>query len=50
MWGLIKEYIQYLRREKKWWLLPLVILLVVFGAILTFASASGLGWAIYPFM
>ncbi len=50
MWQLLKEYLQYLGREKKWWLIPLVILLVILGALLVFGSASGLGWAIYPFM
>lgn len=50
MWRLLAEFLQYLRREKKWWLIPLVILLVGLGALLIFGSTTGLGWAIYPFM
>jgi hypothetical protein len=50
MWNLLKEFLQYLVREKKWWLIPLVVILILIGAVLIFASASGLGWAIYPFM
>jgi hypothetical protein len=50
MWRLLKEFMHYLREEKKWWLYPLVIMLVTLGALLIFGSSSGLGWAIYPFM
>jgi TctA family transporter len=50
MWRLLKEFMHYLREEKKWWLYPLVIMLVLLGALLIFGSSSGLGWAIYPFM
>ena len=50
MWILLKEFVHYLRMEKKWWLIPLVAMLVGLGALLIFGSSSGLGWAIYPFM
>jgi hypothetical protein len=50
MWSLLKEFLSYLKAEKKWWLIPLVVMLVGFGALLVFGSSSGLGWAIYPFM
>jgi hypothetical protein len=50
MWNLLKEFLQHLSREKKWWLIPLVMVLVGLGALLVFGSATGLGWAIYPFM
>lgn len=50
MWSLLKEFCQFLRQEKKWWLAPLVFLLVGLGALLVFSSSSGLAWALYPFM
>lgn len=50
MWALLKEFLQFLRQEKKWWLAPLVIVLVALGALLIFGSSSGIAWAIYPFM
>jgi len=50
MWLLLKEFFHYLREEKKWWLYPLVFMLLGLGALLVFGSSSGLGWAIYPFM
>jgi hypothetical protein len=50
MWALAKEFLQFLRQEKKWWLVPLVIVLLALAAILVFGSSSGIAWAIYPFM
>ncbi|MBI5692621.1 MAG: hypothetical protein HZC55_21280 [Verrucomicrobia bacterium] len=50
MWQLLKEFLTYLGQEKKWWLIPLVVVLLGLGALLIFGSSSGLGWAIYPFM
>jgi hypothetical protein len=50
MWQLIKEYFQYVSGEKKWWLIPLVALLLLIGVVLVFGTTTGLGWAIYPFM
>lgn len=50
MWRLLKEFLTYLGQEKKWWLVPLVAILILMGALFVFASSSGLGWAIYPFM
>ncbi|MCP5523078.1 MAG: hypothetical protein H7A46_16200 [Verrucomicrobiales bacterium] len=49
MWSLFKEFAEFLRREKKWWLWPLAVVLLLLGALLVFASSSGL-WALYPFM
>jgi hypothetical protein len=49
MWRVLKEFLLFARQEKKWWLVPLVVLLVLLGAILIFASSSGIAWALYPF-
>ena len=32
MWQLFKEFLLFLRQEKKWWLVPLVVLLLLIGA------------------
>ena len=50
MWQLVKEFVRYIRQEKKWWLVPLVVVLLALGALLIFGSSSGLAWALYPFM
>jgi hypothetical protein len=49
MWRLFKEFLLFARQEKKWWLIPLITVLLILGAILIFASSSGIAWALYPF-
>ena len=50
MWSLFKEFLRFSRKEKKWWLFPLVFVLLILGAILVFAASSGIAWALYPFL
>jgi hypothetical protein len=50
MWDLAKEFGRFLRQEKKWWLLPLVIALIVIGALVVFTSSSALAPFLYPFL
>ncbi|HEV2454804.1 MAG TPA: DUF5989 family protein [Verrucomicrobiae bacterium] len=50
MWALLKEFLAFSRREKKWWLIPLITLLLLLGIILIFTASSGIVWALYPFL
>lgn len=50
MWQLAKEFLLFLRQEKKWWLWPLVIVLLLLGALIVFSSGSVLAPLMYPFM
>ncbi len=45
--GVLGDLFAFLWRNKQWWLIPLVVVLVGFGLLLVFASASGLGPFIY---
>jgi len=45
--GIIGELIEFLWKNKKWWLIPMVLVLVLFGMLLVFASASGIAPFIY---
>ena len=47
---LLKEFLQFLKQEKKWWLVPLVVILVLIGALIVFTSGSVLGPLMYPFI
>jgi hypothetical protein len=47
MWSLFKEFLNFSKKEKKWWLNPLVTILLLLGAILIFAASSGIAWALY---
>jgi hypothetical protein len=50
MWQVLKEFLVFLRQEKKWWLLPLVVLLLAIGAVIVFTSSSILAPFLYPFL
>jgi uncharacterized membrane protein HdeD (DUF308 family) len=50
MWQLAKELWQFLKQEKKWWLIPLVGVLLLLAAVLVFSSSSALAPFMYPFM
>jgi hypothetical protein len=45
--GIVGELFGFLWRNKKWWLIPMVSVLVVFGLLLVFGTTSGLGPLIY---
>ena len=41
------ELLGFLWQRKLWWLIPMITLLLIFGLLLIFASASGIGPFIY---
>tara|TARA_Y100001968_G_C19169032_1_gene624704 strand:- start:333 stop:491 length:159 start_codon:yes stop_codon:yes gene_type:complete len=43
----LKEFIEFLKIRKKWWLIPIVLALFVLGAILIFAEGSAVAPFIY---
>jgi hypothetical protein len=45
--GLFSEFWAYLKVRKKWWLVPLVVVMVVVGTLLVFAKGSVLAPLIY---
>lgn len=45
--SIVGEFWQYLKIRKKWWLLPIVLFLLVFGAVLVFAEGSAIAPFIY---
>lgn len=50
VWRLFKEFLVFVRQEKKWWLVPLAAILLAIGALVVFASGSALAPFIYPFL
>ena len=50
MWPLIKEFLGFLKQEKIWWLIPLILILLLLGVVLVFTASSGIAWALYPFL
>ncbi len=47
MIDLLKELWRFLRVRKKWWLLPIIAVLLIVGALLIFAQTSALAPFIY---
>jgi hypothetical protein len=43
----MKELWMFLAQNKKWWLLPIVVVLVALGSLLVFAGGSALAPFIY---
>jgi hypothetical protein len=44
--GFFREFLGFLRANKKWWLLPIIIVLLLFG-VLVLLSSTGLAPFIY---
>lgn len=45
--GLMGEFWAFLNARKKWWLAPIIIMMVALGALLVFAQGSALAPFIY---
>jgi hypothetical protein len=46
--SLWREFFAFIRHEKKWWMIPLVVVLLLVGALILFSSASPLAPFVYP--
>lgn len=47
MASILGEFWAFLRVRKKWWLLPIILVMVLVGALLIFAQGSALAPFIY---
>jgi hypothetical protein len=45
--GIVAEFLEFLRESKKWWLTPILVLLLLLGALIAL-SLSGAASFIYP--
>lgn len=45
--GIVKEFWEFLRVRKRWWLAPIVLFLLALGGLLVFAKGSALAPFIY---
>ena len=43
----LREFLTFLKQEKKYWLAPIVLLLLLFGLLLVFAQSSAVAPFIY---
>ena len=45
--GILGELITFLWQKKRWWLIPVVVILVILGLLFVVAGSSGLAPFIY---
>jgi len=45
--AVIREFFEFLRERKKWWIAPILFFLVLLGVLVIFASSSTLAPFIY---
>ena len=50
VWRLFKEFWLFFKRDRKWWLVPLILLLLLLGCLIMFSSSAALAPFMYPFM
>ena len=43
----IVEFMQFLKQEKKYWLMPIVVVFVLFGLLIVFSQSSAVAPFIY---
>jgi hypothetical protein len=47
MWHVLKDLWDYLKQNKKWWLTPLIIILVLIGVLIVLGGSTALSPFIY---
>jgi hypothetical protein len=43
----LSEFLQFLREEKKYWLVPIVVVFILFGLLIVFSQSSAVAPFIY---
>ncbi len=46
--NIASELLVFLWRRKLWWMIPMVVVLLLFGLLIIFGQATGIGPFIYP--
>jgi hypothetical protein len=44
----LKDLFEFLKTQKKWWLVPIILALLALGLLLLFAESSAVATFIYP--
>jgi hypothetical protein len=45
--GILKEFWDFLKVRKKWWLTPIIIVMILLGALIFFSQGSALSPFVY---
>lgn len=49
MFETFRDLFKFLGRHKKWWLLPILIFLILFGALIIYAQGTAVAPFVYTF-
>jgi hypothetical protein len=47
MWDLLKDLVGFMRQRKKFWLAPLILVMLLLGALIVFGQGSAVAPFIY---
>lgn len=47
IFGILKDYIRYLKKNRKYWLIPILVILLLVGLIVVFTESSVIAPFIY---
>ena len=47
MWELLRDFVGFLRKRKKYWLAPIILVMLLLGALIVLASGSAVAPFIY---
>jgi len=47
MWELLKDFAGFLRKRKKYWLAPIIVVMLLLGVLVVLASGSAIAPFIY---
>ena len=45
--SIVTDFWQFIRERKKWWLLPMIVVLLLFGVLIVMTSGSAIAPFIY---
>ena len=45
--GIIKEFFQFLGQQKKWWIIPIAVFLIILGAMIFLSQGSVIAPFVY---
>ena len=45
--GIVRRLLDYLWQERLWWMIPMVLILLTFGAVIVFTQSSAVAPFIY---
>lgn len=46
--SLVREFFLFVKHEKKWWLVPLIMVLLIVSVLILFVNASPMAPFLYP--